>query len=77
MKHIPGFAIDVASIETNIVIIDISARKESTSAILEKIKRKGVLLSEMSSTKLRAVTHMDVSMKQVETAAAAIKSAIR
>ena len=46
-----------------------SRKSESTGDILAKLKSNGVLLSEMSHSTLRAVTHLDVSMEQINKAA--------
>jgi threonine aldolase len=66
MSTIKGFAVDSETVQTNIVIIDIAQRGESTSEILTKLKENGVLLSDMSTTALRAVTHLDVSIDALQ-----------
>jgi threonine aldolase len=74
LSGIPGISIDPATVQTNIVVINISERSETMGEILAKVKANGVLLSEMSSSILRAVTHLNVSMDQIQQAAKSIKS---
>ncbi len=64
-----GFDIDLPSVQTNIVIIDIVKTGKSTTEVLAMLRSKKVLLTEMTSTKIRAVMHLDVSKEQVERAA--------
>ncbi len=58
---IQGIEVDTDAVQTNIVIMNIEKRKERAEEMLARLKSKGVLLSEMSHTCLRAVTHIDVS----------------
>jgi threonine aldolase len=76
LKIINGIIIDLESVQTNIVVVDISKRTESAIEIITKLKERGVLISEMSYNILRAVTHMDVSKEQVEKASVVIKSVL-
>jgi threonine aldolase len=76
LSTISGFSIDKEYVHSNIVIIDISKRKETISEIIGLAKLNGVLLSEMSPTILRAVVHLDVSMDQVIYAARVITAAL-
>lgn len=73
MSSIKGFAVDPKTVQTNIVIVDIAQRGESTLDILTKLKENGVLLSEMGNTALRAVTHLDVSVNAIQQAAEIIQ----
>ena len=73
LSTIPGFKIDFEGLATNIVMIDISQRNESTTQILAKMKKANVLLGEMSQTAIRAVTHLNVTRDEVLEAANRIK----
>jgi threonine aldolase len=66
---LPGFAIDMATVQTNIVIIEIRRDGLTPAVVLEKVREQGVFLSAGSPGKIRAVTHMDVSMDEVRRAA--------
>jgi threonine aldolase len=69
-----GIGLDMNSVQTNIIIFDISGRAESADKLISRLKAKGILISEMGISTLRAVTHLDVSMEQIKMAAAEIKS---
>jgi threonine aldolase len=58
--------------ETNIVVYDIKRPGLDSPALLRRLAELGVLLSEFTPTRIRAVTHLDVNDEGIETAAAAI-----
>ena len=74
LSNLPGIHLDVNSVQTNIIIIDISGRQESAEEIISKLKAQGVLISDMGISALRMVTHLDVSMEQMKRASATIQS---
>jgi threonine aldolase len=74
MSNLPGIRLDVNSVQTNIIILDISGRQESAEEIISKLKAQGVLISDMGISALRMVTHLDVSMEQMKKASATIQS---
>lgn len=74
LAQIPGFEIDLEGVQTNIVIIETGKTGKTPAQILETLKAKRVLLTEMSHSAIRAVTHMDVSMEEVRQAANIFKS---
>jgi threonine aldolase len=73
MARVKGFSVDMETVQTNIVIIDVSGTKKSPSKVLSMLRLKGVLLTEAGPTTIRAVTHMDVSMDQVRQGASIIQ----
>ena len=73
LQGVSGIYIDQEYVQTNIVVIDIKKRKESSGDILALLKSKNILLSEMGFATLRAVTHLDVSMEQIKSAADIIR----
>lgn len=74
---IPNFVIDLEGVQTNIVISDVSKTGKTAGEILEILTGKGVLMTDVGSTKIRAVMHMDVSMEQVKAAAKIIKEVFK
>jgi threonine aldolase len=76
LSAVPGFAIDLSTVHTNIVIIDASSASRSPEAILALLRENRVLLSLGNYLGLRAVTHLDVSFDQVRMAAAAVRKAL-
>lgn len=70
ISAIRGFAIEKETVQTNIVIIEITRHGLTPAAVLEKLRSEGVLLSAGSPGKIRAVTHLDVTMDEVRQAVA-------
>jgi threonine aldolase len=66
LSQLPGIKIDPSRVSTNIVIFDISGLGLSTGQFSSELKSRGVLANGISSTQMRAVTHMDVSREQCE-----------
>ena len=72
LAKIPGIAIDPATIQTNIVIFDVSGSGLAAAAFSARLKAKGVLMNAVSETHLRAVTHYDVNREAAELAVSVI-----
>lgn len=62
-----------ADVETNIVIFGVEAADRSAVEIAEQLEKEGVRVSVVSRTKLRAVTHLDVSRQDIERAIAVFR----
>jgi threonine aldolase len=60
-----GFAVDPSDVQTNIVNIDTDL---SAEAVAREARGLGVLFSPSGPRRLRAVTHLDVSRKDIEEA---------
>jgi threonine aldolase len=72
-----GMAIDLDAIETNFVQVDVAPLGLTKAEALERLKQAGVgLSSTVHPTKLRAVTHLDVTDDDVERAIELIPRAL-
>jgi len=69
---VKGFSVDMKSVQTNIVAVDVSKSGLDASAVIARMKARGVLLSDMDRHTVRAVMHLDVSQAEVRMAANAI-----
>jgi len=58
----PGVSIDLASVETNIVNVDVPCEAER---IVEGARELGLLVGASAPRRIRAVTHLDVDRSQV------------
>jgi threonine aldolase len=69
-----GIALDPAHVETNIVIFDVTRPGLTAQALADRLLAAPphVRLSVMGERRLRAVTHLDVSRKQVDAAVEAM-----
>ena len=65
----------VVSPDTNIVMVDLPAGG-STRPIAEAAKAEGVLISQWSETRIRMVTHLDVSADDARHAAEVVRDAL-
>jgi len=65
---LPGIEIDPAKVQTNIVIFDIAKTGIAPADFVASMKARGVLLSGVGGTRVRMVTHYDVSRQDCEKA---------
>jgi threonine aldolase len=73
MARTAGARVDLATVETNIVNIDLETPAE---AVAKKAREHGLLINATGPKRLRAVTHLDVSRADVEAAADILTQAI-
>jgi threonine aldolase len=73
LAGLPGVRINPTHVETNIVVLDVSETRRSADELLALLKAEGLLLVPLTTTTLRAVTHLDVSRDQIEQAGAILK----
>lgn len=74
LVQIKGIQVDVAAVETNIVMFDIGGTGITRADFLKRLEPHGVRFSPlMQSTRLRAVTHLDIPKDGAEKAAAAVR----
>lgn len=73
LATIPGIAIDPASVESNIVIFDVSGTKLKPADISARLKAEGILLNAINDRLMRAVTHYDVTSEDCEKAIASLR----
>jgi threonine aldolase len=76
IAEIPGISVALETVETNIIFFDVAATGLSAAKISEKLKSRGVLIGPMGKFRLRAVTHLDISRADVETAAKALRKVV-
>ncbi|MEW6730538.1 MAG: GntG family PLP-dependent aldolase [Acidobacteriota bacterium] len=76
LAEIPGIAIDPETVQTNILIFDISATRIDTTELSARLKRQGVLANGISAYQMRMVTHYDVNREDCETALTILREAL-
>jgi len=69
--NVPGLT--VVEPETNIVMFDITTPNVTAAQLLPKLAAAGVLMTEFTATRLRAVTHLDVDDDDARRAGQALK----
>jgi threonine aldolase len=75
LAELPGVQLDPASVETNIVIFDVGGKGAAEWA--QHARAAGVLINAIGPTRLRAVTHLDVSSRDIDAALAALRGIAR
>jgi len=63
-----GVACDLAGVETNIVVFELHHPTVSAGQLADAARDRGVLLNALGPTKVRLVTHLDVSAAQAREA---------
>lgn len=66
---VPGVTVDAAKVQTNIVILDVAGTGLEVPSISARLKARGVLMNGVGGTRMRAVTHYDVTASECEVAA--------
>jgi threonine aldolase len=64
---LPGVVLDAASVETNIVLFDLTGELDA-AAFVERLLAQSVRMGAMGPRTVRAVTHLDVSRAQTDRA---------
>jgi threonine aldolase len=77
LQEVPGFDIDMDTVQTNIVIISVARAGRSSAEILSILKQHGVLLSQGNYQGIRAVTHRDLTLQDVLRAGELIRSVLK
>jgi threonine aldolase len=65
LAEIPGISIDPSSVQTNIVIFDVSGTGKTAGEICARLKEVEVLAIGISDRRVRMVTHLDVSSDDI------------
>jgi threonine aldolase len=71
-----GLPVDLELVQSNFVQVDVAALGLGEEEALEKIRERGVLLSQTKPGILRAVTHLDLTDDDIERALEAVPQAL-
>jgi threonine aldolase len=74
MAHLEGASVDLTTVETNLVNIDV---EPLASDVAREARALGVLIAPSGLHRLRAVTHLDVSRQQIDTATEILAQAVQ
>jgi threonine aldolase len=69
LATLPGVTVDLDATQTNIVVFDVGGTGRSPMELAETLEARGVLIVPFGATRMRAVTHLDVSADDVAKAA--------
>ena len=68
LHGLPGVVVELESVQTNMVMFQVPQSSQSTEQILGDCREAGVLLNAVGDRSFRAVTHLDVSREDMDTA---------
>ncbi len=64
----PGLRVDLDAVETNIIFVDVEDPVWTPALLVTRFREAGVLMNAAGPHSLRALTHLDVSKRQIEQA---------
>lgn len=76
LSQIPGIALDDPEPQTNIVYFSVAGTGMTASQFAAKLEQRGVSFSDLG-TKVRAVTHLDVTRADIEHAIDIVRNTVR
>ncbi len=74
VNSLPGFVVNLDTVQTNIVIIDTSLHQMQAQQIIEILKDRGLKMIAFAPTRIRAVTHLHINDNDIDQAIEIIKS---
>lgn len=77
LAEVPGIRIELDSVQTNIVIFDVDKKRKSVVELTAELQQRGVLMIPFGGTRIRAVTHLNISRQDVESAIKAVNEIMR
>jgi threonine aldolase len=66
LSEMPGVKVDPDEVDTNIVIFEIDPKKSTPVDVVAGMGKRGVLMLPFGPTKIRCVTHLDVTSDDIE-----------
>ena len=76
LDTLAGIEIDLKSVQTNLIIFDVSKLGKSASDVCSMLEANGILALPFSPTRIRFVTHLDVSEQDVDEAIEILKKVL-
>ena len=72
LAAVPGIALDPGQVQTNIIIFSVEPSGLTSADFLSRIAAQGVLAVPVDAHRVRMVTHLDVTRRDVEEAASMV-----
>jgi threonine aldolase len=76
LKEIEGVSVNPDHVETNILFFDVIQTGKTAPQVAEAVKIEGVLIHVTGKTRIRLVTHLDVTREDIEIALAAFRKVL-
>jgi len=72
LVEIPGLAVDLSTVQTNIVVVELASDRLTQAELVERLRERGVLVVPWTKGRIRLVTHYGVDEQDIEKALQAI-----
>jgi threonine aldolase len=66
LNTLKGFVVDMETVQTNIIIVDVSGTGKSAYEIVQKLESEGILTIPFSSHRIRFVTHLEITSQDIQ-----------
>jgi threonine aldolase len=76
LAALPAYAVDMESVQTNIVMFELKAARLEPAAFQAAMKARGVLFNSSGPRRFRLVTHYGFEMADVDAALAALRDVV-
>ena len=76
VAEIDGIEMTYDTVETNIVFFDVAGTNMTAEQVRDRLVERGVKIGATGQTLMRAVTHLDVSRDDIETAVSALRAVV-
>ena len=76
IAEVPGIGIDPSAVQTDIVILHVDPSHASAADLVAALRQRGVQVSAISPSRIRAVTHLGVTAGDVDATIAAVREAM-
>lgn len=76
LSAIDGISIDMSTVQTNIVVMDVSGTGKTDAEFIDEAKRNGLLLSHFGPNLVRLVTHRGITAQDVDDATLIIEDKV-
>ncbi|HWP34829.1 MAG TPA: low-specificity L-threonine aldolase [Thermodesulfobacteriota bacterium] len=77
LKEVPGIGIRLEDVETNMVFFEVPRARVSAQGVVAALAEQGVLMLATSPSRIRAVTHLDVTAADIERAIGIVQRTLR
>ncbi len=77
LKEVAGIGIRLEDVETNMVFFEVPRAKASAQAVVAALREQGVLMNATSPSRIRAVTHRDVTTADIERAIGIVQRTLK
>ena len=66
VNQLPGFVVNLKTVQTNIVVMDTSLCRQSAPEIVAALAEHGIKMLAFAPTRIRAVTHLHIMDEQID-----------